>query len=138
MTAKKLPPGFKVFDLADVLNTPGRIKAYLDEVAADGDADEMAYALGVVARAGNMRALARETGKARSGLIKTLSNGGNPTLDTVVKVLAAHGLVLSFALKPDTTRGASKPRKARRTGARTSALPVRARRAASAPRLSAP
>ena len=61
--------------------------------------DDPAYvarALGVVARARNMTALAQEVGMSRVGLNKALSGEGNPTLSTVLKVAKALGLKVSI------------------------------------------
>lgn len=60
------------------------------------DQTPMARALGVVARARNMTALAREVGMSRVGLNKALSGEGNPTLSTVMKVAKALGLKVSI------------------------------------------
>lgn len=56
----------------------------------------IARALGVVARARNMTALAQEVGMSRVGLNKALSGEGNPTLSTVLKVAKALGLKVSI------------------------------------------
>ena len=59
-------------------------------------ADYIVHALGVVARAQNMSKLARNAGMSREGLYKALSETGNPSFSTVVKVAAALGLRISF------------------------------------------
>ena len=56
----------------------------------------MPRALGVIARSGNMSELARRVGMSRDGLYKALSDQGNPTWTTVLKVSEALGLRLSF------------------------------------------
>ena len=56
---------------------------------------EVAGWLGAVARArGGIAKLAREAGMSRQALHKALSADGNPTLETVLKVLKALGLHL--------------------------------------------
>lgn len=62
----------------------------------DRDSRLIAAALGDIARARNMTALAKEIGISRKGLYKALSGESNPTLDTVVKTAAALGLRLKF------------------------------------------
>jgi len=89
---------FAHYDTADYLKTEEDIAAYLEAVMEEA-ADDPVYvarALGVVARARNMSALAREVGMSRVGLNKALSGEGNPTLATVMKVAKALGLKLSF------------------------------------------
>ena len=89
---------FARYDSADYLKTEEDIAAYLEAVMEDGGDDPayVARALGVVARARNMTALAREVGMSRVGLNKALSGDGNPTLSTVMKVAKALGLKVSI------------------------------------------
>ena len=89
---------FARYDSADYLKTEEDIAAYLEAVMEDGGDDPayVARALGVVARARNMTALAREVGMSRAGLNKALSGDGNPTLSTVMKVAKALGLKVSI------------------------------------------
>ena len=85
------------WDPADNLKSEADIKAYLIacfEEAPD-DAAYIAAALGDVARARGMTKLAKSTGLTRMGLYKALSKNGNPSLDTVLKVLHALGIRLS-------------------------------------------
>ena len=89
---------FARYDSADYLKTEEDIAAYLEAVMEEGGDDPayIARALGVVARARNMTALAQEVGMSRVGLNKALSGEGNPTLSTVLKVAKALGLKLSI------------------------------------------
>lgn len=89
---------FARYDSADYLKTEEDIAAYLEAVMEEGgdDAAYIARALGVVARAGYMTALAQEVGMSRVGLNKALSGEGNPTLSTVLKVAKALGLKVSI------------------------------------------
>jgi probable addiction module antidote protein len=85
------------WDPADNLKTEADIRAYLIacfEEAPD-DAAYIAAALGDVARARGMTKLAKRTGLTRMGLYKALSKDGNPSLDTVLRVLHALGLRLT-------------------------------------------
>ena len=89
---------FSRYDTADYLKSDEDITAYLEAVLEEGG-DDPAYiihALGVVARARNMSELARNAGMSREGLYKALSDSGNPSFSTVVKVAAALGLRVSF------------------------------------------
>lgn len=89
---------FARYDSADYLKTEENIAAYLEAVMEEGGDDPayVARALGVVARARNMTALAQEVGMSRVGLNKALSGEGNPTLSTVLKVAKALGLKVSI------------------------------------------
>ena len=89
---------FARYDSADYLKTEEDIAAYLEAVMEEAGDDPVyvARALGVVARARNMTALAREVGMSRVGLNKALSGEGNPTLSTVMKVAKALGLKVSI------------------------------------------
>jgi probable addiction module antidote protein len=82
------------FDPAAYLDSPEALLAYLDGAFADGEASEIADALGVVARARGMSQLAEDTGLTRQALYKALSSDGNPEFATVLKVLRAFGLRL--------------------------------------------
>lgn len=63
---------------------------------ADGDPRAVPVALRAVAdAAGGMKALAEKTGLSRETLYRTLSERGNPRLDTLTAILAAFGLRLS-------------------------------------------
>lgn len=89
---------FDRYDTADYLESEADIAAYLEAVMEEGGDDPayVARALGVVARARNMSALAKEVGMSRAGLNKALSGGGNPTLATIMKVTKALGLKMSI------------------------------------------
>lgn len=84
------------YDVSEHLRTPEEMAAYLDASIAEceGDAAFVAKALGDIARAKGMAALARETGLGRESLYKALSAHGNPHLGTVLKVAKALGLQL--------------------------------------------
>lgn len=84
------------YDTAEYLRTDEDMALYLDacfEEAGD-DAALIAKALGNIARARGMTQLARDTGLAREGLYKALSENGNPEFTTVMKVIKALGLKL--------------------------------------------
>ncbi len=87
------------FDPAAYLDSPEAIRAYLEGAFSDGDAGEIADALGTVARARGMTQLAEDTGLTRQALYKALSSDGNPEFATVLKVVRAFG----FRLHPEPT-----------------------------------
>lgn len=86
------------FDPADYLEDIDDVASYL-QIALDDSTDDptaVPRALGVIARSGNMSELARRVGMSRDGLYKALSDHGNPTWTTVLKVSRALGLELTF------------------------------------------
>jgi len=84
------------FDLARYLDSEAAIAEYLRQVLDDGDATELAEALGHVARARGMSQLARDTGLSRESLYKGLSGQRTPTAETLLKVVRALGYRLSI------------------------------------------
>lgn len=88
----------KPFDAAEYLDDDASQAELLSEALASGEIDVITAALGMVARARGMSELARDTGISRGALYAALQEGGNPTLDTVLKVLKALGVGL--AAKP--------------------------------------
>ncbi|MBV8537557.1 MAG: putative addiction module antidote protein, partial [Alphaproteobacteria bacterium] len=77
------------YDSAALLKSPRDIAAYLEAALEDGDPRVVATALGNIARAKGMAALAREAGLGRESLYKALSADGNPEFGTVLKVVRA-------------------------------------------------
>jgi probable addiction module antidote protein len=84
------------FDATTYLDTEERIEDYLAHAFEDGDPAEIAMALGTVARARNLAAIARETGLTRETLYRAFAEGGNPTLVTLTAVTKALGFKLSI------------------------------------------
>ena len=84
------------YDAAQYLNTDEECALYLDAVIQDSPEDEklIAAALGDIARARGMMGVARESGLAREALYSSLSESGNPSFSTVLKVMHALGLQL--------------------------------------------
>jgi len=82
------------FDVAEHLDSPEMITGYLAEAFETGDASYISHALGTVARAKGMTAIAREAGLSRESLYKALSAEGQPQFTTVLRVLKALGLEL--------------------------------------------
>jgi probable addiction module antidote protein len=94
-----------LYDSAEYLDTPEAWDEYLKATCEDGTPAEIAYALGVIARAQNMTKLADKTGLSRQALYKALSGEGNPEFATIVKVVDALGLRISFVNKDSRTDG---------------------------------
>jgi len=67
----------------------------LNDALAIGHAPAIAAALGLIARVRGMSGLAAETGIKRQNLYRALSEDGNPTLETLTRVVTALGYRLS-------------------------------------------
>lgn len=87
-------PTTRLWDAAEHLQSREDMAAYLEAALDEGDAALAAAALGDIARASGMTAVARETGLGRESLYKALSPEGNPEFATVLKVLHSLGLKL--------------------------------------------
>lgn len=88
------------WDSAEHLQTKEDIALYFDaclEEAGD-DVAFIAKALGNIARAYGMTQLANDTGLGRESLYKALSEGGNPSFATILKVTRALGLKFHVAV----------------------------------------
>ena len=85
------------YDVAEQLRTPAEMAAYLDAWLAEAPdaAAGIARALGDIARAKGMSQVARDAGLSRESLYKALSEHGNPSFATVLKVARALGVKLS-------------------------------------------
>jgi probable addiction module antidote protein len=77
------------------LTDPTEAAAYLDAIMELADHTALLLALRQVAKAHGMAEVARRAEVGDKTLFKALSENGNPTLDTVNKVLHAVGLRLS-------------------------------------------
>lgn len=85
------------WDAADQLKSEADMAAYLEAALADGDPAVVTAALGDIARAKGMTAVARKAGLGRESLYKALSPNGNPEFATVLRVVEALGLKLHAA-----------------------------------------
>ena len=82
------------YDVAEQLRTPEEMAAYLDAwlEEAPEDVAGITRALGDIARAKGMSQVARDAGLSRESLYKALSEDGNPSFATVLKVARALGV----------------------------------------------
>jgi probable addiction module antidote protein len=85
-----------VWDPAEYLETEEDINLYLEEIFKIGDPGIIVAAIGDAARARGMSRISEDTGMGRESLYKSLSQGGNPSFETVLKVLSSLG----FGLRP--------------------------------------
>ena len=97
-TPKKSPGKVKTvaYDVAEQLRSPEEMAAYLDAwlTEAPDDIAGIARALGDIDRARGMSQVARDAGLSRESLYKALSENGNPSFATVLKVAKALGVRL--------------------------------------------
>jgi len=82
--------------LSDALKDPADAAAYLQAALAEEDEEGFLLALRTVAEIHGIADVAKRAGVGRESLYKTLSEGGNPKLRTLVSVLHGVGLRLSF------------------------------------------
>ena len=94
MTKKIRVADLPEFDLAQQLKTEKDIATYVTMVIEEGDASELAYALGVAARARGMSEIAQAAGLTREALYKALRPNAHPRFDTINRVCAALGIRL--------------------------------------------
>jgi probable addiction module antidote protein len=87
-------------DLAPFYESEAAQQDLLNDALASGHAGYIANALGIVARARGMSNLAAQTGVKRQQLYRALSEDGNPTLETLTKVISALGFRLSVEREP--------------------------------------
>jgi probable addiction module antidote protein len=87
------------FDAARYIRTAEQaayfVQAAIDEAVDAGDPGIIIDALATLARSKGMTEVAAKTGLTRQGLYKALGPDGNPSFDTVMRVLAALGLRLT-------------------------------------------
>ena len=105
-----MPEEYRRFDPADYVKSEEDVRGLLRAAADEdlGDGAVIRAALKHVARTGSMSALARETGLNRGNLYEALSEDGNPTLATLLKVTNALGLRLRLELAEDRARSAER------------------------------
>lgn len=90
-----------VFDVSEYLTDEDSIAAYLTEIIDEGDPKLLLSAIGDIAKARGMSKIASESGLGRESLYKALNSKAKPRFDTVLKVLRALGLNITFSPKSD-------------------------------------
>jgi probable addiction module antidote protein len=73
------------------------VAEYLTAAVEDDNPDVFLAAVGNVAKARGMSAVAERTGLGRESLYKALAPGAKPRYDTVVKVLHSLGVKLTVS-----------------------------------------
>jgi len=90
MTLETVP-----WDPAEQMKTTEDVREYLAAAFKDGDPALIAAALGDAARARGVAEIAPEAGMSREAMYKAFRPEGNPTLDTLARVIKALGLKLT-------------------------------------------
>ena len=87
----------KSLDIAQHLNSPDEIRAFLQETLETGNESDFIHALNIAARAMGMTEVAKKAGVTRASLYKSLSENGNPRFFTISKIAKALGCKLVVA-----------------------------------------
>jgi len=87
------------WDMADNINSKEDVLAYLEAAFEENDTETLFDVIGAIARSKGMMTIAKKLGLSRESLYKSLSTGGNPSFNTVVKVLDNLGYQLSVRQK---------------------------------------
>lgn len=85
-------PRLKPFDTSAFLDDDEVVAEYLTAALEDSNPDVFLGAVGQVAKARGMSAVAESTGLGRESLYKALTPGARPRYDTVLKVLQGLGV----------------------------------------------
>jgi len=88
-----------VWDMADHINTKEDVTAYLDAALEENDTAFLLSVIGDIARSKGMAQIAKELNLARESLYRSLAQDGNPSFNTVAKVLDNLGYQLSVKQK---------------------------------------
>lgn len=85
------------FDPSEFLDNEEIIAEYLTAALEDENPDFFLAAVGNVAKARGMTAIAERTGLGRESLYKAMAPGAKPRYDTVLKVLHSLGVKISVS-----------------------------------------
>ncbi len=83
------------FDASEYLDDEEMIAEYLSAALEEDNPDVFLVAVGNVAKAHGMKAIAESTGLGRESLYKAMAPGAKPRYDTVLKVLQSLGVKLN-------------------------------------------
>ena len=85
--------------MAEHINTKEDVACILEAALEENDTALLLAVLGDIARSKGMAQIARELNLARESLYRSLSQDGNPSFVTIVKVLDNLGYQLSIRQK---------------------------------------
>lgn len=103
-----MPNGYRSHEesLSEALKDPKEAAEYLSACLEGGSREVFLLALRQVAAAHGVGIVAKRSRLGRESLYRTLSDKGNPTLETLMRLLDAAGLKLSVAAKKRVRRAA--------------------------------
>lgn len=87
------------FDPAVYIRTDEEAALYFDDALQSGDPSVIAAALGTIVRARGASEVAKASEVSRSAIYKGLTEGGNPTLETMMRVLDHLGVELKARVR---------------------------------------
>lgn len=97
MQTKDGPLDLSPFDAAEFLTDETAVAEYLTASLELGDEQVLLNAISTAARARGMSQLARDSGLGRESLYKALAPGAKPRYDTLLKVIQALGVNVTFS-----------------------------------------
>jgi len=83
------------WDMAEHIETKEDVIAYLEAALEENNTELLLSVISDIARSKGMTHIARDLGVTREGLYKSLSPAGNPSFETIMKLLN----ILGFRLK---------------------------------------
>ena len=87
------------WDMADHIKTAEDAAVYLQAAIEEDDTELFLAVLGDIARSEGMNGLAKRLGVSRESLYRSLSQNGNPSFATVMKVFHILGFQISIRQK---------------------------------------
>ena len=96
-TTKKVT--FSKWDPAKYINTKEAVIAHIEAALEENDTEIFLSVLSDIARSKGMSQIAKELGVSREGLYRSLAPAGNPSFETVFKLLAILGLQIKLEPK---------------------------------------
>jgi len=96
------------WDMAVNIQTKNDVVEHLKAALAENDMPFLLSVMGDIARSEGMSKIAGEMGLSREGLYRSLSSDGNPSFETVIKLLGLLGLRLTIERRPSRRRPARK------------------------------
>jgi probable addiction module antidote protein len=90
--------------LQEALRDPREAAEYLNACLEDGSRNVFLLALRQVAEAHGVARIAKAAKRGRETLHRTLSSGGNPTLETLLRLFDANGLKLAVEPKSEAEK----------------------------------
>jgi len=88
-----------VWDMAEHINNDEDVTAYLEATLEENDTALLLEVIGDIARSKGMTQIAKDLNLARESLYRSLSQDGNPSFNTIIKVLDNLGYQLSVKQK---------------------------------------